>query len=67
MQLPWEQNKLLRITIPYNKIFEESKYLIFINRLWNANHFSNSTFVKSDIVDIDVYLTTLPISYTGRV
>jgi hypothetical protein len=56
----------VEITVPYNDNLQNFQTIVILERVWNRELF-NKDYMKSDIVDVDVYSSKYPISFDGKV
>lgn len=56
----------MEITVPYNDNLQNFQTIVILERVWNRELF-NKDYMKSDIVDVDVYSSKYPISFDGKV
>jgi hypothetical protein len=64
--IPMWKSDFVEISVPYNELFGSFKTIIILERLWNHKLFKND-YIKSDIVDVDIYSSEYPIAFNGKV
>jgi hypothetical protein len=62
---PQWKSDFIDITVPYNEKLGNYQTLIILERVWNIDLFEND-YMRSDIVDIDIYSSQYPIAINGK-
>jgi hypothetical protein len=62
---PQWKSDFVDITVPYNEMLGNYQTLVILERVWNIDLFENA-YMRSDIVDIDIYSSQYPISINGK-
>ena len=62
---PQWKSDYVDITIPYNEQLGNYETLVILERVWNIDLFKND-FMRSDIVDIDIYSSQYPLAINGK-
>ena len=63
---PSWKSDFAEITVPYIQKLGEHQTLVILQRVWNKQVF-NKDYIKSDIIDVDIFSAKYPISFDGKV